>query len=86
MKTCIITGFIIIGFAGVIFLCLQASAAEQRKWDAFSLAHNCVIADQKSSQVVSGNAISTSGNVHFTTATIPAQTGYKCDDGVEYWR
>lgn len=71
-NTGIVAG--IIAVVLIVVLLLMAAYAEQKEWDAFKEDHHCAVIGKKDGQVTSGG--------HY----VSGQTGYRCDDGVEYWK
>ena len=69
---------------GVMLLVLFGSVAycEAKDWEQFAKDHKCVVVGRTSSSVVP--IVGSDGKVG--TAFVSGQTGYKCDDGVTYWR
>lgn len=56
-----------------------------RQWEAFRIAHNCEIVSRIDSSM--GNTTVVTGNgVGIGTVLIPGKTGWKCDDGITYYR
>lgn len=49
---------------------IYTSMVEQRRWDAFSVAHECKVV----------------GRMNSSSSKTPEKTGYACNDGVTYWR
>lgn len=64
----------------VVFFELKSSN-ERQVW----LNEHCVKFAETSGSSVPTTGFSTSGNMTFGSAYIPGKTGYKCDDGIEYW-
>ncbi len=64
------------------------SIQEQKAWNVFSIEQNCKIVGKKKAQTSTGVApiISGQGGIAIVVSTIPAQTGWFCDDGITYWR
>lgn len=77
---------IIVVILGLCGGAIYGSMKEQERWEQFAATHDCKVIGHKKSQAIMGTGISSSGNVVTTTQTIPAQTGYLCNDGVTYWR
>lgn len=64
--------------AALVAVALYFDGQERAEWRAFAAQHNCqVVGKQKSS-----SAIGSDGKVVF----ISGKTGYKCNDGITYWR
>lgn len=69
--------------AGIVAALLLSGAIyfgikSDREWNQFSVEHHCVVFGHKNSQtVITGNG---------GTGFVDSQTGYRCDDGMEYWR
>ncbi len=64
----------------------KAVVEEQREWEAFAASHNCVVVEKRQAVTSSGYGMRPNGEMGLITTTTPAQTAYKCDDGVTYWR
>lgn len=64
--------------------------AEQAKWNAFAIAHNCEVVGKKKGNVQTTVMPMTGGNnnggVGIGISTTPDTTAYLCDDGITYWR
>lgn len=63
---------------GLLYLMVQ----ESQEWEKFKVEHHCEVVAHTSGTVF--NTINTNGTVGIGS-TAP-QTGYKCDDGVTYYR
>lgn len=71
----------LLGICAVLIVGLVwLNAIDQKEWDAFSATHRCVIVGktQGETQIVIGG----NGGTVYT----PPKTGWKCDDGITYWR
>ena len=63
---------------------------DSKTWAAFAAAHNCKVVGRMSGDVQTAvgygmTANGQSGTIIATTVA-PEKTGYRCDDGVTYWR
>ena len=74
----------------LIIFSIKSDMDEKKRWELFSVEHECQIIGRKkaTSSVGSGMVMGANGqmSVGLVTTTIPSQTGYKCNDGIEYWR
>lgn len=74
----------------LIPLTIYLAIKEQKKWDAFSIEHNCRVVGKitGSSQTGFGVGITANGQIGtiITTSSIPQKTGWLCDNGITYWR
>ncbi len=61
---------------------------EENQWYVFKEAHDCHIVGQTSGNVSTTVApiIGGNGGVAMGTSYTPGKTGWKCNDGVTYWR
>lgn len=73
-------------------LVLVATAAgyfayqESKQWQQFSTSHNCVKVGEVSGSMTTGYGLETNGQMGMVTTYQAGKTGFKCDDGVTYWR
>lgn len=84
----IVSAIALVAVVSAVLIVALVRANEE--WVRFAAEHNCRVVGKSSGSVVpsTGIAIAPSGNVGVvvTTTTIPAKTGYLCDDGITYWR
>lgn len=59
---------------------------DEKAWQQFAATHDCKVVGKVSSSTAPGGGFDSKGNYLPTTITIPAKTGYLCNDGVTYWR
>lgn len=84
--------FALAGFGLVLLIpwMIWASIEEAKEWQAFSVTHDCKVVGRMSSSTSTGLGFGMMSNGQMgtvmTTNTIPAKTGYACNDGVTYWR
>ena len=79
----------VVTFVGVIVLIVLVvlyAIQEQREWNEFAATHDCKVIGKMRGQMVTGTGIGANGQVVTTFSQTPDQTGYRCNDGVEYWR
>lgn len=74
----VIGAVIIAGLA----LLLWASVLDARQWAAYKVAHKCHVTAKVSSSTF--NTFDAKGNIG--VGTVPAKTGWTCDDGITYFR
>lgn len=70
----------------VVYLAMQDS----EQWEEFKSAHQCKIVGEIAGDVAVGTGVGLAPNgqivVATTTTSTPGKTGWKCDDGVTYWK
>jgi hypothetical protein len=81
-----VVGLVIASVVGLLALAIYASAQENKRWEAFKVAHNCKVVAHIKGHTDIAPGFSSSGNVTFTTISTPDKTGWACDDGVTYYR
>lgn len=83
-------GAVTAAIIGLIWLMVSAAIAESERWAKFSEENNCVKVGHVAGDVNTGVGYGMTANGQFgtvvTTSTTPDKTGWKCDDGVTYWR
>ena len=82
MKESFFPTLIVSAIVGLIILSAFASA-DRNKW----LREHCEIIGKVSGSVGTAMTFNSGkdGGVGFGPVSIPGKTGYKCDDGIEYW-
>lgn len=67
---------------------LYGGAVQEQEWQKFAKQNNCVVIGHMSDSAGLGVGPSMGGNggVAVTVVHVPGKTGYRCDDGKEYWR
>lgn len=70
-------GVAIVGIALAVLFGVKDNYNEEKRWSKFAAEHHCVKVGEKAAQTV----LTTNG-----VGTVDAQVGWKCDDGVTYWR
>lgn len=75
---------IIVVISVLIVLGIWANIVERREWEAFKAEHNCKIVGK--TKATSSVGITTAGDGGLVVLTKPSRTGWKCDDGITYWR
>ena len=59
---------------------------DEKDWVKFANAHSCVKVGETSSSVATGWGVTTNGSMGMVTTYQAGKIGYKCDDGVTYWK
>ncbi|HDS3454390.1 TPA: hypothetical protein QIW60_003554 [Escherichia coli] len=84
-----LSGFFVIFFIGIvvtaIVFTISLSVQEKDEWKAYAAEH-CKVIEKRESQATSGVGVSMTGKVGTYIGSTDAQTAYKCDDGVTYWK
>jgi hypothetical protein len=84
-------GSIIAGFLGwfstisVLVFVLATAMQEDQDWKAYAAEH-CKVIEKRDGQTTTGVGLSMNGKVGSFFGSTDAQTAYKCDDGVTYWK
>jgi len=70
---------------GAAFLALHMDV---RQWEAFKREHSCQVVGYMTGDIFTtvGPAIGSNGGVAVGIGSTPSKTGWKCDDGMTYWR
>ncbi len=69
------------GLILLVIIGMYLAIRESIEWDAYAKEHCTVIGKMSGSW---GSGVGSDGKVVSTWT--PGKTGYKCDDGLEYWR
>ncbi len=81
---------VLVIFGSIIFFVQRESTKEAEKWILFSKENNCKKIGHMKGGVNTGIGFGAASSGQFgtivTTNVEPDKTGYKCDDGVTYWR
>jgi hypothetical protein len=73
-------------FILLIPLAIVGAVQAERQWEAFRVAHDCRIVGQMSGSSSVGFGLSSDGKPVTTYHSTPGKTGWRCNDGVTYWR
>lgn len=76
---------------GAILMALLVGAftilsLDEKKWDEFKTEHKCVVVGKISGDVIPTYGIGANGNMTFGVGFTDDKTGWKCDDGITYYR
>lgn len=63
-----------------------AVVQQGKKWQAYKKEHNCVIVGHADGDTFVSTGVDAKGNVVASVGTTMSKTGWKCDDGVTYWK
>ena len=71
----------------ILALCVVVvfGVREEMRWNEWAAQH-CKVIGSVSPSTGYGTTITSGGKVGFGPVYVPGKTGYKCDDGMEYWR
>ena len=75
-----LVGSLVVGFVLVLGYAIKSEA----DWQAWADEH-CTVIGKTSSSTGVGPAMTGAGS-GVSVVVIPGKTGYRCDDGMEYWR
>ena len=89
------SGWIGRGILGIIVLLIlmipvtiYSSIKDYEQWEIFKVEHNCKIVGRERGNISTGVSpiIGSNGGVGVIVVSSPDKTGWKCDDGITYWR
>lgn len=63
-----------------------AAIQSERDWAVFSQLHECVRVGHMSGSAFTTVGVGANGGVAVGVGSTPDKTGWKCNDGVTYWR
>lgn len=78
-----------LGIAAVVALIpvlIYAGIQDDRHWQTFRAEHHCKIVAHINGDVFNTFGVSAKGTAVVGVAATPDKTGWKCDDGVTYYR
>lgn len=77
----------VLGSAAIAGLVMLVAGVVQEKedWKAYAAEH-CQVVEKRDGQTTTGLGLSMNGKVGTFVGSTDAQTAYKCDDGVTYWK
>ena len=78
-----IIGAIILAILGLV---IKAGYEDQKRWDAFKTAHNCQIVGKMDGETFNTFGVSGNGQMTVGVGSTSSKTGWKCDDGITYWK
>lgn len=81
-----VASFMVVLIFGLLITLGYLAYRDQVKWAEFSASHDCKRVAQEKSGLAVG--ITSSGNGQFGPVVVATggKTGFKCNDGVTYWR
>lgn len=69
-----------------IFLTIWAAIKEAEQWETFVNENQCIVIGSISGSSTLAMGVGPNGTVTVTPVSIPGKTGWRCRDGMEYWR
>lgn len=82
-------GFFVIFFIGIVVTAIVCTISvldqDKKEWKVYAAEH-CKVIEKRDSQTTSGVGVSMTGKVGTYIGSTDAQTAYKCDDGITYWK
>lgn len=75
-----------ISITAVIVVTGYIAYQDSRQWAEFSASHACVKVAQTSGDTSFGYVVGANGKGGMVQTYTPGKKGYKCNDGVTYWR
>lgn len=72
--------------AATIFWLLAAMETEQEEWEEFKAHHACQVVARVKGDVFTTVGTGPKGQVVVGTGSTPDKTGWRCDDGITYYR
>ena len=83
-TTFILLGLLVLGAFGMM---LMAMLEHEKQWQEFKVTHHCVVVAHISGDVFNTIAVNPNGGgVSVGIGATPDKTGWKCDNGVTYYR
>jgi hypothetical protein len=84
----IIIGATVVSVPILIGVAIVIDNNENKKWADFKVVNNCKIVGHITGNVATTIApvIGGNGQIAIGTTISPDKTGWKCDDGITYWR
>lgn len=83
---CLDNSAVSLSVIGLIFgLLIYFSVVEMQEWDKFKVEHHCVLVETRKGSIQTSTVL-VNGKVGFVTSSNPDVNGFKCDDGVVYYR
>lgn len=70
----------------LIPLSIWAMVWEARQWSVFSAQHYCVVVGYMTGDTFVTSGVSANGQPTVIVGSTAGKTGYRCDDGMTYWR
>lgn len=71
---------------GIFFLIIFGSIEESKKWEKFKASHKCEVVAKISGDFFNTFGMDSKGNPTVGIGSAPNKTGWKCDDGITYYR
>ena len=84
--------FLVIALVAIAMIAFAVAGAlvEEKQWQQFAADHDCVKVEQIKGNVLTGvgYGMTTNGTMGtvVTTTVEPDKIGWRCNDGVTYWR
>jgi hypothetical protein len=81
--------WMLVGFIATVVLaaaCVVAAVAEAKDWDKFKIEHHCTKVAHISGDVFNTFSVGANGQMAIGIGSTPDKTGWRCDDGVTYFR
>jgi hypothetical protein len=79
-------GLLVSLLAGGIFLVAQHEQHDEHEWQQFKVTHSCKVVARIEGSVMTTTGLTTDGKVTTGVADDSDKIGWKCDDGVTYYR
>lgn len=70
----------------LVALAIVGGVHSADEWRDFKAKHNCVIVGKMDGDVFNTFGVSGNGQIAVGIGSTPSKTGWKCDDGVTYWK
>ena len=78
------------GVIALVALCVVGALEEEKQWKQFAADHDCVKVGEMKGSVSTGIGYGMTANGQMgtvvTTITESGKIGWRCNDGVTYWR
>ena len=75
-----------VAFVFCVWMMIVGFSAEHDRWERFKVDHQCVVVGKIDGAVFPTTGIGANGQLSFGIGSTPSRTGWKCDDGMTYWK
>lgn len=77
---------ILAALAALVVALIFVAVENDRQWQAFKAEHNCKAVAHIKGDVFNTVGVGVNGKMVVGVGTTPSKTGWKCDDGMTYFR
>lgn len=77
---------IVAAMVGILIALVASGIHETRQWEAYRVAHKCVVVAHIDGDVFNTVGTGSNGQVVIGIGSTSDKTGWKCDDGITYYK